>query len=202
MIVQIQDREVELENNMSSIDEITNLVHEALSDKEIFFSHFVIDGVEVYDDYALYFEEHLNGIESVEVVLKSVREFVSDVCLSLATYLERALPEMERLSDSLYQGEKTIGSEESLQLVEGLDWVFQAISTVDQSTKKPATWDDVIAKAVVIQNAFQEVVEAMENKDDVLFADIVQYEITPALQEIKETINKTLDEEGMRDTMN
>lgn len=202
MIVQIQDREVELENNMSSIDEITNLVHEALSDKEIFFSHFVIDGVEVYDDYALYFEEHLNGIESVEVVLKSVREFVSDVCHSLASYLERALPEMKRLSDSLYQGEKTIGSEESLQLVEGLDWVFQAISTVDQSTKKPATWDDVIAKAVVIQNAFQEVVDAMENKDDVLFADIVQYEITPALQEIKETINKTIDEEGMRDTFN
>lgn len=202
MLIKVRETEVELPNDSDSIEHISKLVNEALEDKAVYFSHFIVDGVEVFEEYQLYFEENIARIQEVEAVMKSIEEFILGLTLSIESYIARALPEVEALADELYQGKQSIGSEKTLQFVEGMQWVFQAVGTIDQTEKKSPAWGEVLVQAVKLEASLQEVEEALQNEDEVLFADILQYEITPGLNDLYNKVTSIINEEGMRHDIN
>lgn len=193
----IQDLSIELENEHKSIHEITNIVNERLKHEDgMYFSHFVVDGEEVYEDLELYFEERIKDIKEATAVMKPISLFVSELLASGYEYLERALPEIHTLTSELYSGKLNETKNKLSQFIEGLEWIYQLISTIDRlDAERPQIWDEVLVKSVSLESVFRNLEEAMRNENEIELADFIQYEITPVLEDIKIDIKKIMNEE-------
>ena len=80
-----------------SADEVIERINESLT-QGYYFSHFISDGEEVYDEHEDYLESHLDEIKELKVVIKTEKEFMNDVLLSAEEYLQRAIPDMSVLA--------------------------------------------------------------------------------------------------------
>ena len=124
---------------------------------------------------------------------------MAETMASAAGYLERARPEVENLSGEFYQGptEETWGK--LGQLLEGLQWLVEAVSTVDHYLpgKQPASqWGvEFMEKTKMLQ-------EALDNSDHVLMGDLLQYEISPFFSTLEKEIKELLKTEGFTDDLN
>lgn len=192
------EQTIEVENTMAKVDQAFASVNEKLAEGEYVFSHLIIDGEPFYDEFEEYIAENVNSIQKIEVVVKTTKEMVNEILLSTENYLQGALPEIEKLVDEFYNNPTEQTWVKYEQLLEGIHWIVSAISAVDQTKHEIENWNEYLTKVASLEQEFQGLTEAMENKDYVLIADIIQYEITPILEAIKNEATTTIDNQGER----
>lgn len=185
-------------NDEESIDKMFGEILEKISETDLQFSHLVIDGEEVYENYGEYILERLNEVDTVEVVLKTVKELINETLLSTESYIKRAIPEIETIVDEFYQNPSQQTWEKLKQLIEGIQWIAQVILSIDQFEEKLANWEDYLTNLATLQNELPNLLEALQNQDTVLIGDIIQYEILPNFETLQKIVTDTIDNEGTR----
>lgn len=187
MKVHFQNEIREFENTSRGIDELIENINSFIKESGLVFSHLNIDGVNIYADYEDYMLSELRSIDRVTLVLKTIEEVVVELQQSLSEYLERALPVMQGLSEQFYQGESADSWNSLADLMDGLQWIMGALYTLTQSVKGDVKeyYLNVIEK---IESVLQELLEALEAKDAVSIADIIQYEIVDTLAELRHNV--------------
>lgn len=198
----IRDKTYELNNGNVSLQAITDLVNKELENRNYYFSHFIVDQVDLYDNYEQYFEDNLSSIEIIEAVFKTVTEFVHESLNSMESYLKHVIPEIKAFIDELYRSEEGIGSNKTLQLLEGIQWIYGVIKNIDQIKVRPQGWNELLISATNLELIIKEMEEVFENDDVIVFADMLQYEIVPLLKDIQENVSVVIDEEGVRNGSN
>lgn len=194
----LNNERYEYENTQEHVNELFQKINEETEKFNLHVSHLIVNGEDVYENHGEYILEKLEVIDTVEVVTKTAKEMLNDILISAESYLSAALPEIDLLVNDLYNNptEETWGK--FSQLIEGLQWLIQMIQTIDQFEQKLENWDNYLMVVGSIQNEVNTLMEAMENMDTVLIADIIQYEIQPLLMQLKETVTTTIDNEGER----
>lgn len=198
----IRDKNYDFNYKSEALQSMEDLVNSELKNKDYYFSHFNVDNTIVVDNYEQYFEENFQLIEKVEAIFKTVYEFVIDSLLSMESYLERSIPEIRIFVDELYSSEADIGSNKTLQLLEGVQWIHRAIKNIDQLEVRPKNWNDLLISVTSLEMIVKEMEEVFENQDTIVFADLLQYEIEPLLVDIQKKVATTIDEEGVRNGRN
>ncbi|MGG4037819.1 hypothetical protein [Heyndrickxia ginsengihumi] len=193
MIVTINNQTWKFEH--PTVDDIIRKINDE-TNEQTFFSYFIADGQEIYDDHELYLEDNLQNINHLMIVLKTVQELIGDILLSALDYIKRARPQVEALVDVFYQHADEEAWQSFSNFLEGLQWLNQSITITDQNEQKPKNWMQVLAATVSLQEVLLNLADALENKDEVLIADILQYEILPLLQRMQEEFETTIDQEG------
>lgn len=198
MQVKILDQTYELANERSAIEELFSVIEEKLKNTGYIFSSLTVDGVEINADYGLYLSQHINEIQEIEVRVKSFRSLMAETMASAVDYLERARPEVENLSDEFYRGPTEESWYKLGQLLEGLQWLLEVLSTVEnyQPGKQSTPWGVEFKEKVKLLQ------EALENSDHVLLGDLLQYEISPFFSTVEEATKKLLKTEGCTDDLN
>lgn len=178
-----------------SLDELFNEIDRKVTDTPYTVSHLLIDGVEVFDDFYTYIEERMDDIEQIEVGVRTFAEFINDLLSSMHQYLERATPELEKLSELFYQRDET--SWEQLQLlIEAVQWIHEAIRTIDSKQQKLPEWNQIVVVAVEMQEQFEPLEEAMVAQDTVLLGDLLQYEWLPIFIKLKTALETVFAQKG------
>ena len=108
-----------------------------------------------------------------------------EILQTAVEYLERLYPAVIAATNDLRTGDitpayKTLGS-----ISEGLEWLFNVI-TLTQDVHK--------IDAIALKNIMSEMIEALENEDSGLIADLLEYEIGDKLNEWYDTLNILLNE--------
>ncbi|OMP65797.1 hypothetical protein [Domibacillus epiphyticus] len=173
-----------------------------LLNNSYYFSHFVADGKEVYEDPENYLKENAAQIEKLEVIARTAKELTYDILLSAEEYLKRALPELSILTDGFYNNPSTHHWTNFDHMLEGMQWLNQIIISIDQMKEKPANWDEYLKLSATLQNEVKGLEEAVENADHILVADLIQYEIKPFYESLEKEISTTIDTEGTRHDTN
>lgn len=179
------------------IEKIQNLLG-----SKYYYSHLVVDGVEIYEDLLFYLENHMKEIKRMEVIAKTPRSFVNDLLLTAETYIKGAKPEIDVLIESFYQNPSGDNWSQFAHLLEGIQWLNQMIMLVDRTKVQPQNWGSFIKKATSIEEVLKHLEDAVENKDSILIADMIQYEILPFMQALGEEIQQIIDTEGYRYDLN
>lgn len=192
------EQTIEVENTMAKVDQAFASVNEKLAEGDYVFSHLMIDGQPFYNEFEEYIAENVASIQEIEVVVKTTKEMINEILLSTESYLQGALPEIEKLVDEFYNNPTEQTWVKYEQLLEGIHWIVSAISAVDQTKHEIENWNEYLTKVASLQNELQGLSEAMENQDYVLLADIIQYEIMPILEAIKNEATTTIDNQGER----
>lgn len=191
---------LEIENE---VETVMDALHNLMSDKS-YFSHIIVDGEEVYTDIEMYISENIHKIHKVELMTMPAIEFVNNLLLSAENYINQAIPEILDLSEEFYQNPTSESWERFNQMLEGVDWIHQVILSVDQDSnlQKPSNWMNYISHTVKMEAGLADLHEAVENKDYILVADIVRYELVEAFDLLGKEMRTTIDTEGRRNDVN
>lgn len=188
-------------DELPSVEEIIEKINELLAN-QYYYSHLIVDGEEIYEDPESYLLESLESIATIEVAVKTVREFVNGVLIMASDYLEGTIPNMTALSEGFYQNPNSNNWGEFSNMLEGMQWLNQTIDLIDKVKERPENWDECIKLAVQLQIELKNLETVVENADNVLIADIIQYEILPLYEAIQEEFNRTIDTEVERNDLN
>ena len=174
---------IQLDNTSSPENIITEI--NTVLEKGYYFSHFIADGAEVYENHEQYLEQYANQIKELEVIAKTEKEFVNDLLLpSLAEafYDNPTQETWTRLEDFLG----------------GLQWFDEMLMVIGKSEAVPVNWTSYLEKSSKMQEEISNLLEAMKNEDNILIGDIIQYELLSNFEVFDVEIKKTIDSEGTR----
>lgn len=193
MKVYLINEEFFIENDEQGLQKLIDTINETLAEKDVFFSHMIIDGEEVYNEPIDYLAENLRNIKQIDVKVKTIEQFINDLFVSLNKYTYQAIPEIEKLVSDFYQKPSSASWNTLEQLFEGIQWIYQTIKNIDQVNKDHFKWDEYIKVTAIFEAELPNLMNAMESQDSVLIADIVQYEILPQFQLIYNTTEEMFD---------
>lgn len=200
MRVTIQDEIKTFDNINGVFEQIQTFLDESLLEKELYFSHMVIDGVEIYNDYEFYIEDHLRKIENIIIEVKTEWQFTDDIIISIHEYLRRAMPEIKLLSNSFYQSSSTEAWKKLSDLFEAIQWIHGAIMSINNKKSQIENGEQYIFNAASLEGIFPDLLQALEAQDNTLIADLLMYEIIPLLEKLQQLkTNKGSDFKGNMD---
>lgn len=196
MKIKILDRVLEYENKEEVYNALVEEINSTLKNSNLIFSHLIIDGKEVYEDFSNYFFDNVENIKEITVVAKTVKEMSNDIMLSTIDYLDRAIPEIDKLSNEFYKTPSQESWNKLIDLIDGIRWIIDAFATIDSNVdlknivKSYEEWNLYAKDVYSLKELLLEFEEILENSDYVSTADILSYEVVPLFKDMKEKLEK------------
>ena len=184
-------------DKIPSSEDVIMKINDLLKDN-YYFSHFIVDGIDIFEKHEDYLDINMDRIEKIEVIAKTEKEFVNDILLSAEEYLQRAKPELAALTDGFYATLTAETHTSFAQLMDGLQWLDEMLALLVNSNECPPNRESYIELIQTLQGEIRQLGEAVENSDNVLIADIIQYELTPIFEQLEVIIGETIDTVGIR----
>ncbi len=99
-------------------------------------------------------------------------------------YMDNLISGVKYSVELLYGGNETEGFSMIPSICEGIQWITQVLVLTGNKNK------DLVD---ILFEKLEEIVESFENKDYILVADLLNYELLQVLKEIKMDIEENLD---------
>lgn len=183
--IKIENHELEFPNNKEEVATVLNEIEKAINKTSKVLHSIIVDNKEVYDDYENYFLNNILSIEQVEVRLISYEQMITDILVTGADYLAQAPQLIEGLAENFYKNPSDQDWSTLADLLEGLGWVFgtyhaiKAEPELDEIVKKQTKWVRYSEEVSELETVVPEFEEAVVNKDTIMIADILSYEVKP-----------------------
>lgn len=202
MQLTVLEQSYEFKNEPGAIDDLFVQINQSLEAVDLVVSHLCIDEVDVYENHYDYILENISNIKSIEVKCRTMQEMINDVLLSAEEYLQRAIPEVKILSNQLYDGLNESAWDKIEQLLEGVQWLLHMSSIMHDNQVGMQDEEAYFMFTTQLLQHAQVMEEAMNNRDIVLMADIISYEILPLLESLQTSVSEQLDRAGVRQDVN
>lgn len=184
-----------------TIEEIIQKINDILENK-YYFSHLNINGIEVTEEPELYLENYLTQLETVEIIAIPAKKFINELLLSTDEYLSRAIPVLKTTAEHFYDVAQVSHWYDIHDLLEAIQWLFAMTDTVGESDERPANWRQMEEEVSKLSDVIKEFEEALENKDQVLIADLLTYEILPIFEDMSAIITQEMDKDEENGNIN
>ena len=201
MKIHILDKVLEYENHIDILDTMFDEVNNIVSGTSLIFSHLIIDGVIVYDDYYDYLLDNIRNIEEVIIIVKTAKKISEEVLLSTIDYLDRSIPEIEMLSNEFYKTPSKESWQKLMDLIEGIKWIMDTFVSIDSNgelkniVNSYEEWNLYAKDVYSLQELMMDFEEILRNNDFISTGDILSYEIVPLFKEMKKKLEKLFLEE-------
>lgn len=170
------------------LDDIQKALHE-----DCYYSHMIADGKEIYEDCATYLKGHLEEISDLVIKTKTLEFFIQDNLVLAKDYLDHAIPGTIRLADKFYQSPSSEDWKSLTDLLTGIQWLDQLVTTVSQAGKLPGNGSRYLAIRASLNEKLAGFEDALKAQDNVLIADLVLYEVLPILKDLSGEIGQSLE---------
>lgn len=137
--------------------------------------------------------------------LKQLKEIVEDTISSAYTYTTNAIPLIGRLADGFYGQPDSDALNQLADLFEGIQWIMESLTEIDsirnldEIVKDYNTWNEYVQAVSKLKEILPEVEGSLQNRDNVLLADMMSYEIVPVFENMKEKLGILKPEAEMQD---
>lgn len=206
MNFKIFENNVLLYNQHEAVEHIMKAISMQAEEKSLIFSHMIIDGVEVYDDPMSYIEHNFNHIEEIEAILKTEEEVLGQYVLELYSILYQGLPQIVNLGKlfTVNINDKIWDEMDSFLKEMGIliNVYNELLANYQTLTNKFAqiNWHAIDNEFNIFTGAIAAMGTYIENQDTVVIADLILYEVLPAMEKVfmilGETINIKKEEES------
>ena len=188
MKIKLMDKVFTCDNRIPAVEETFNQINKLLADTRQVLNCLIIDNREIEEDYSQYIIDNLKEIDTIEIKVQSRQELIDDTLASIREYLERAVPEIDKLVDQFYQEVNQNTWQKFAQLMEGLQFIVDTLQVIDRNKD---WYHNAVQFVQVSEKLRRQIVmlqEALESKDRVWLSDVLLYEITPSFQALNRAI--------------
>lgn len=165
--------------------------------KRNFFRKISLNGEDVPFDSPKIRQTPVSQIETLETEISSLNQILEKNIVNAQDYLKKLIPGIQKASDLFRSGSEQEANKFFLNIIDGIEWFSQVVDSVAQVKDLPS--DAIVLDGKSIQARQEELVgwtrqmlEANKNKDWVLLADLLEYEILPYYAEWDEYLPKIL----------
>ena len=136
-----------------------------------------------------------SDIDSLEVELANLKDLVATNLANALDYLKKLIPGFEQAADLFRAGNEQEANKYYLQILDGIDWFSQVVSVImspdEGETKLPDTDDESLeVRQKKLTDLMSQMLEANQNQDWVLLADILEYEMVPFYKDWEQILFK------------
>lgn len=198
MKIRILDKVLEYGNKQFVYNDFVEEVNKSLKKSNLIFSHLVIDGKEVYEDFNNFISNNIENIKEINVIAKTEKEISTDIILSTIDYLDRAVPEIDKLSNEFYKTPSQASWNKLIDLIDGIRWIIDSFITIDSNADLKSIvnsyeeWNLYAKDVYSLKELLSEFEDILENSDYVSVADILSYEIVPLFKSMEEKLKKSI----------
>ena len=144
MNILLLGEKISIHNAIEEIESFIEIMNNRLRESRNFYSHMIVDGKEIYLDPLDYLIENISEVENVCIETRTVSEFISEILCSLEEYSDRVIPVIVSLTDEIYKGANEQTWNVFNQLLEGINWVLEAIMAIGQINYVPKNWNNYL----------------------------------------------------------
>lgn len=184
-----------------SVDDVIERINESVEEGH-YFSHFVADGNEVYDEHEEFLESNLDEIKELEVVIKTEKEFMNDVLLSAEEYLQRSIPEVSKLAKDFSRVPTGDTWDRFEMLLGGVEWLNDMLKFVCNSKERPSNWKMYQQMTSNMQAELSKIGKAVEKMKSVQISTIIKNGLLPIFERLEKEFGETIDSEFVRRNLN
>ena len=136
-----------------------------------------------------------SDIDSLEVELANLKDLVATNLANALDYLKKLIPGCEQAADLFRAGNEQEANKYYLQILDGIEWFSQVVSVIMSpdggETELPDTDDESLeVRQKKLTDLMSQMLEANENQDWVLLADILEYEMVPFYKDWEKILSK------------
>ena len=136
-----------------------------------------------------------SDIDSLEVELANLKDLVETNLANALDYLKKLIPGFEQAADLFRAGSEQEANKYYLQILDGIDWFSQVVSVImspdEGETELPDTDDESLeVRQKKLTDLMSQMLEANQNQDWVLLADILEYEMVPFYKDWEKILSK------------
>lgn len=200
MNIYIQNKEMCFENNPEIIEQIFKNINEHLEKENLQFSHLIIDGQEIYDNFDRYIIENIDNIHKIEVAVMSVAQMIIESLKSAEHYVKNSTPIISNLAEEFYHKPNENAWSQLTDLFGGIQWIIQSltqidsIEVIDEILGDYKIWDEYVQEVSKINGVIFDLENAVLNKDNVLIGDMLLYEIVPVFEAMTKKLDLLISE--------
>jgi hypothetical protein len=190
MQVKISNIEFDVENSQSGVEELFARIDEAMKDFGVYFSHLVVDGVEITDPHHDYVVENLADIGGVEVIFLTQEQHLVQVMGIMDAFLKNALPSLKAVADEFYgkpDDDTWSRFDACINGITSLLGIINSLVTNPELEGKTAAFG---ALGASIGLHLENLLTAARLNDYTLMADILYFELVKFLEELREAVTK------------
>ena len=144
-------------------------------------------------------------IEDIEFFTKSGRIIALEAIQEMNAYIERLKNGSKQLVDEINNGDGGKISQMTLDAIDGLEWIYNILYSIENISTINYTEIGFQKTFDKYQDIIMDILESLEDKDEMLLADLMEYEIPDIVEEIKEFLPKIYEfllEEEKRECSN
>ena len=136
-----------------------------------------------------------SDIDSLEVELANLKDLVATNLANALDYLKKLIPGFEQAADLFRAGNEQEANKYYLQILDGIEWFSQVVSVImspdEGETEMPDTdVESLEVRQKKLTDLMSQMLEANENQDWVLLADILEYEMVPFYKDWEKILSK------------
>ena len=136
-----------------------------------------------------------SDIDSLEVELANLKDLVATNLANALNYLKKLIPGFEQAADLFRAGSEQEANKYYLQILDGIEWFSQVVSVImspdEGETELPDTDDESLeVRQKKLTDLMSQMLEANQNQDWVLLADILEYEMVPFYKDWEKILSK------------
>ena len=136
-----------------------------------------------------------SDIDSLEVELANLKDLVATNLANALDYLKKLMPGCELAADLFRAGNEQEANKYYLQILDGIEWFSQVVSVImspdEGETELPDTDNESLeVRQKKLTDLMSQMLEANENQDWVLLADILEYEMVPFYKDWEKILSK------------
>lgn len=192
------NQEIEMENNLESMDKVYRLIETEIGKTGQHFSHLIIDGEDIYENMEEYINNNIRIIKEIKVMTATMKEFILDIIITTREYIEKAIPQIISLSDCFYSNPSAENWNAISNLFDGIGWIIDSFKNIDGLKNLNVmfndyeNWNQYTTEIHSLTNILIDLKESLENDDIMLVGDLLSYEIVPIMKNMEFKLSKLI----------
>ena len=132
----------------------------------------------------------ISSIELLELELAYLEDLLANNLGNAKEYLEKLIPGFQQAADLFRMGNEQEAHKFYLQILDGIDWFSQVGLNIVKSWGKEIEGQSLEDRQETLTGLMAQMLEANQNQDWVLLADLLEYEMIPYYEGWRETLSR------------
>ena len=190
MQIMLDEELIEIENNDSGLEKLLQIIEQKAIASELIFSHLVIDGVEIYEDFADYLQANFQNLKDIHLEFLPLQQFLQDILQSTGQYLDGVIATIDNLASAVYNQVDSETWQQIDFLLEGIQWLGETFRVMDSlpnladMLKDYEQWNLYARDLQELEVVTASLSEPLQFADHVTVGDIMLYEIKPVMERL------------------
>ena len=149
-----------------------------------------LDGKEVSSSAQDTSKTSAASVGMLELELAQLQDLLANNLTNAKAYLEKLIPGFQKAADLFRMGNEQEANQYYLQVLDGIDWFSQVVLTIVNAQENKFEEKSLEERQKELTGLMAQMLEANENQDWVLLADLLEYEMTPFYKDWQELLSR------------